>query len=282
MKLCITMISNRPRMARERWLSSIHKLDPLREKIDTVFSFVLQEPFTEEDAVPYKALGATKLVKKSTAKRFNWWPNRNEVVKAHKADFYLMTDDDHRFGGPTPSGYTSWERYYDAIMYMEENPDCGAVCLLPFLGGTPSGKKILIAEKDLFALGSGLLLRRLPDLDYSHKVFDIPGALDESGAVFSRIECGYYTAKTFNTPTICPPTKRVEPGAAHPSYDDNYINSKGIGGLIRKRYNDPTWHHNARRIPIGCLASYHTQCELRGFKPRYFQKGRAGKFATTT
>jgi len=147
MKLCITMISNRPRMARERWLSSIHKLDPLREKIDTVFSFVLQEPFTEEDAVPYKALGATKLVKKSTAKRFNWWPNRNEVVKAHKADFYLMTDDDHRFGGPTPSGYTSWERYYDAIMYMEENPDCGAVCLLPFLGGTPSGKKILIAEK---------------------------------------------------------------------------------------------------------------------------------------
>ena len=269
MKLCITMISNRPQMAKERWLSSVHKLDPLRAKIDTCFSFVFEEPFSAAEAVPYTALGATKIVKKRNAKRFNWWPDRNEVMKQSPADIYLMTDDDCRFGGPTTSGYTSWKRYHDAILYMEKNPSCGAVCMLPFLGGAPSGKKILIAEDDLFALGSGLLLRRLPDLDYSHKVFDIPGALDESGAVFSRIERGYYTAKTFNTPTFRPPTKKVEPGAKHPGYDDDYINTKGLGSVIRKRYDDPTWHHNARRIPHGCLASYHIQCKLRGFKPRY-------------
>ena len=269
MKLCITMISNRPTMARERWLSSIGKLDPLLRKVNTDFAFVFEEPFTAEDAVPYTTLGSVKIEKKRNAKRYNWWPDRNNVMRAIKADYYLMTDDDCRFGGPTPQGYTSWKRYYDAIQYMDKHPDCGVVCCLPFLGGTPFGNRILVSERDLFALGSGLLLRRLPDLDYSHKVFDIPGALDESGAVFSRIERGYYVAKTYNTPTKRPPTKRVEPGAAHPGYDDDYINTKGIGNAIRKRYNDPDWHHNARRIPTGCLESYHIQCKLQGFKPRY-------------
>jgi hypothetical protein len=269
MKLCITMISNRPEMARKRWLASIDKLNPLQKKVGTYFTFIFEKPFSEDDAIPYLEFGYVELREKRHAKRFNWWPDRNEVIKMATADYYLMTDDDCRFGGTTPTGYSSWKRYYDAIRYMDRHPDCGAVCLLPFLGGTPFGEKIMVADRDMYALGAGLLLRRLPELDYSIEEFNRPGALDEPAAIFSRIERGYYCAKTYNTPTIRPPTKRVEPGANHPAYDDDFINNKGIGRVIRDRYDDPKWHINTRRIPKGCLESYFIHCKLRGIKPKH-------------
>jgi hypothetical protein len=256
-------------MARDRWLSSLNKLDSLREKIDCCFAFVFEEPFTVEASVPYMDLGPVVIHKKRNDQRFNWWPDRNEVMTLKTADYYLMTDDDCRFGGPTPLGYTSSQRYYDGVLYMEENVDCGAVIMLPFLGGSPSGHKIMVADRELFALGSGLILRKLSGFDYSHSTFNRPGALDEPAAVFSRIERGYYAARTFNTPTSRPPTKKVQPGSAHPAYDDDFINTEGIGKQIRDRYQDPDWHHNARRIPKGCVTSYREQCRVLGFEPKY-------------
>lgn len=257
-KLTITMISNRPTIAYDRWLASIGKLDPLVKKISAKFAFVFEEPFTPKLAEPFRELGPVRIKKKRSAKIFNWWPDRNEVcAMAKDAQYWLMTDDDCRFGGPTPSGYESWRRYWDAVKYLDKHPDCGGVICLPFLGGTPTGAKIMPAHRELFALGSGLLLRNVRKdhgFYYSMKVFDLPGALDEPAACFSRIEKGYYIARTFNTPTARPPTKRVQPGPeAHPTYNSDMINSIGIGGVIRKRYRDPDWDHNLRRIPNGCL-----------------------------
>jgi hypothetical protein len=258
MKLAITMISNRPKMAYERWLNSVHKLDKLLDRVPTSFSFVFEEPFTQELALPFQKLGRVVLKKKRKDKIFNWWPDRNEVCRnAAGAQYWLMTDDDCRFGGPTPLGYESWRRYHDAIKYLDAHPSCGGVICLPFLGGSASGSKIMVAHRELFALGSGLLLRNVSkqhSFFYSMKVFDRAGALDEPAACFSRIEKGYYIARTFNTPTARPPTKRVQPGPeAHPTYNSDMINSVGIGSVIRNRYDDHTWDHNTRRIPHGCL-----------------------------
>jgi hypothetical protein len=262
------MISNRPEMARERWLASVGKLSPLLQKVDTAFSFVLDAPFTATDALPYTALGATQIVRSGKG-MFNWWPNRTKTIQAVKADYYLMTDDDCRFGDKTPSGFSSWQRYLDAIKYMEKNPDCGVVCMSSFFGGTPFGRKIITKDNILFASACGLLLRNIPELDYSHNAFNQAGALEDVAAVFSRIERGYYAAKTFNTPTAKPPSKRIEPGAPNRGYDDNYVYVDGLGKIIRDRYNDPKWHNDERRIPAGCLESYHIQCRLRGTNPVY-------------
>jgi hypothetical protein len=254
MKLAITMISNRPETAHERWLASVHKLNKLRDKVDTSFSFVFEAPFTQALALPFQKLGRVTLKPKSKAPIYNWWPNRNQAcANAPDAEYWLMTDDDFRFGGPTPLGYESWRRYYDAIKYLDANPSCGGVCCLPFLGGSASGSKIMVAHRELFALSRGLLLRNVGNFLYSLNVFNLPGALDEPAACFSRIELGYYFARTFNTPTVLPPTHKVQPGNTHPAYNSDTINTVGIGSVIRKRYNDPDWDHNTRRIPIGCL-----------------------------
>lgn len=269
MKLCITMMSNRPEVAKNRWLASVNKLDDLLYHIPCGFSFIFEEPFKSEDAKPYEKLGPVQIVKKRKAKIFNWWPDRNGVIAQQKAKYYLMTDDDCRFGGPTPKWYESWKRYYDAVKHLDQNKDCGGVICLPFLGGSPFGHDIMLAERELFALGSGLILRKIPGMDYSLEAFNKPGALDEPAACFSRIERGYYISRTFNTPTSRPPTKRVEKKSAHAAYDDDYINTRGIGSVIRSRYNDPSWHHNSRRIPSGCLSDYHISCTLNKWKPKY-------------
>src|SRR5262245_21079858 len=149
--LGITMMSNRPDMAAERWLQSVSKLKPLHKHFTVGYSFVVEEPFT--DVKEYKKLGKVTTVKKRNAIRFNWWPDRNKACEQIDAKYWLMTDDDCQFGGPTPLGYESWKRYADGIMYMEAHPDCGAVLCLPFLGGSVAKEAIMLANHDLFALG---------------------------------------------------------------------------------------------------------------------------------
>jgi len=255
------MFSNRPEMIQDRWLDGAEEIARLAKKVDVSVCGLLESPAV----IMHKAIvdvipKARVEVKKAGKGVFNFCEWREDVCRMdEKADLFLMTDDDMRFVSVTNSGYNWHSRVFDCIKYMTKHDKCGFICMKNFLGGSPSGKRVMeFWEKPIYEHGAGLLLRNMHHRNfiYSKKELARPGALDETAACYSRIEEGYFPAKTFNVPTAKLASKRINGENVPDYYKASYLNKQDIAGAIRSRYEDPEWDYNQRRLPPKLIEMY--------------------------
>ncbi|QIG71368.1 hypothetical protein EVB94_261 [Rhizobium phage RHph_TM40] len=268
----VTLITNRPDISSERWIGTIGKLSKLSEYHDMTYSILLQPPFTVEDCDKVRSRVVEALGPKNQVVvehfinppgPFNFRTARNQamlnVPYLNTFDYVLITDDDFKFSGPTPKGYDSWERYHQAIKYLDENRRCGGVLIKGMFGSPPvdkGGNEVSKVHDEYYSTNRGILHRNVMKYDnvdwiYSNECFDYPSALEDAAACFSRIELGYYYARIWKSPTTPLPVKQT---CADDIPDDNIysrhmVNEVGIGKAIRERYDDPTWEVDQKRMP---------------------------------
>jgi hypothetical protein len=253
-KLAICLVSNRPDVLRSRWLATLPKLDRLRDRFDVGFSFQLQWPITHDLVKELEKLGPVDLHPPHPGSPFNWYPYREAACENVDAEYYLSTDDDFKFGGTTPSGWSCADRYIDAIEWMDRHPSFGALAMKSFLGGASFGRDVVPAQREIFSMGSGILLRHIgTPWRFADPIFNVAGALDDLASVYSRIERGSFAARTFNVPVSRLPTKKVKRGSVHEAYDEDWIYKYGLGRTIRERYNDPSWTFDSWKLPKGLV-----------------------------
>jgi len=248
-KIGIILVSNREQVIRDNWLSTLKALDKFRDKIDTGFSFVVQEPVSESLIRELQKLGP--VVHKKKMSPFNWVETKNEACRNVDAKYWLNTDDDFKFDGMNTTGdWTTAERYMDAVIYLDDHPKCGYVMMNGFFGGHAFGKEIRLAKTGMWALRCGAFLRNVTkEWTYARPELNRPGALDETAAVYSRIEEGYFPARGFNTPVYNGRTKRIQDNHDRIEYNNAYIYSKGIGAAIREYYDEPNWRYETKKLP---------------------------------
>lgn len=176
-------------------------------------------------------------------------------------DYIYMIDDDSTFKSGTPSAnYSSGDRYYDAVKYMEANPDCGMVWMKPFLGGANMGRKIVPFLNGLYSTSRGIIIRN-QKYPLVHPKWMYPGAGNDTSIAFTGFLHGYYSAKALNTPTHRPPSKKgfIRPGAStkyytdSPSYNFNEMKDGTFIGEFRKEYGP---YNVGGKLPPKLLAEY--------------------------
>ena len=250
-KVGIILVSNREQIIRTHWLSTLKALNKFRDHIDVGFSFVLEEPISLAFAKEMGRLGHVSYKRKIGAPVFNWIAEKDEACRNIEAKYWLNTDDDFLFDGiNTTGGWKTWERYRDAVQYLDCNPKCGYVMMDGFMGGHAFKEQIRYVKSAMFSIARGSFLRNLhKEWCYARPELNRPGALDETTSVYSRLEEGYYAARGFNTPVHKVPTKRLGDNHSKIEYDNAYIYTKGIGAAIRKHYDEPDWRYETKKLP---------------------------------
>lgn len=177
------------------------------------------------------------------------------------ADAYICADDDMIFR--TGSN----ERYWRCADYLTDNEACGAIMCMGALGGHAKGTKIHPSPEGAgwWWTNRGLFLRRIARTAWLFcppDAHDMPGGYEECYAVYSRINRGYYPAKTYTVPvthfSIAADNMqnflatRHKKGERYPVEEDIHNPSnQPILNLIRRKWDDPTWTMQAKRLPFG-------------------------------
>ena len=180
---------------------------------------------------------------------------REEIAKLYNdSDFYIFWDDDMKFSPNVAI------RYRQIIEFLIQNPRCGSVM------ATPHSKKILppgIERRDniMWSTYSGLFLRNLKDQKWrvvNGDSLKCKGGLEDTYAIYSRMDLGYWAAKAYNVPVIHHATRiddRFEETAEwkgrYPKEDDMH-NPKNLDiiKLIMSKW-DENWFYKSGRIPRG-------------------------------
>jgi hypothetical protein len=250
-KVGIILVSNREDIIRSHWLRTLKALNKFRDKVDIGFSFVLEEPISLTLVKEMERLGNVSYKKKIGAPVFNWIDEKDEACRNIDAEYWLNTDDDFLFDGVNTTGnWTTAKRYMDAVVYLDNHPECGYVMMDGFMGGHAFGKEIRQIKSAMFSIARGSFLRNVSKKwTYARPELNRAGALDETSSVYSRLEEGYFAARGFNTPVHKTPTKRLGYNHTKIEYDNNWVYKKGIGAAIRKHYDEPDWKYEAKKLP---------------------------------
>lgn len=170
-------------------------------------------------------------------------------------DIYVCADDDMRFGK------NSAESYLKILNYMRDNPKCGAVMAMGYLGGYHNKGNIVQAVEAMWWTNRGLFLRNLPEVPWlfcEHDVLKYAGTLEETYSVYCRFTKGYTGAKLFNVDTYHRATTIDETFDKYSKRKNRYSQDidlhnpkySGIKDAIREKWGDPKWEFNQKRLPI--------------------------------
>lgn len=234
--------------------SLIH-LKSLLHYCDVEFSFIFQRPWSNEEVKRAKKYLINKgfrfKMNAATAKKepsMTYLRNKG-IINSPDADYYMMIDDNHRFGSGTPKyPFDSGIRYSQCLKYMEHFPACGFVMCEGSLGGSVQKLEISSTPVGLFATTRGLILRNIDVYKIFKNTFHLIGGLEESIACYHIIENGYFPAKQFNNPTY--------PVNNHGIDNNSIIHNQEIWNnncakYIRNRYQDQDWNYQKRKLPKG-------------------------------
>jgi hypothetical protein len=183
------------------------------------------------------------------------WIRENICKLDPYADIYINMDDDLKFNNPSVA-----KAYGQVEEFMRINPKCGMVMCMGFLGGTPSGKNIVPTNDRIWNTRHGLFLRNVKEDDWLFVPKDgtkCKGGLEETYAVYSRMDLGYWGAKLMNVNVTHRTSKGIDKQNFKPVERYNpetdihnpTINSEGIGALIKKKWDDPQWEHSKKKLP---------------------------------
>lgn len=257
MKLAILIPTYRPEMAVYDFLPTLIHIQPLAKFSTFLVNF--QDPYDNGD-VSYFVREVLKLGFKIRHTHSGTWerPQKMALMREQTAelggedfDLYLNIDDDFKFSPGTPTQRkSSGLKYLDCIDYMAVNDRCGAINVKSFLGGKPWGEKIAPHFDDMFATNRGLFLRKIPGMLFtSQAALGIIGGLEETIAVYSRIEQGYYPAKQMNNPTIHITGDHEKYKERTSNMHNEELIENQSGAFIRERWIDPDWKYDKRRVP---------------------------------
>lgn len=176
-------------------------------------------------------------------------------------DFYICADDDMKFNEGTAG------RYGQVLEYMEMNRRCGFVMAMGHLGGYRFGEDILETNEMIWWTNRGLFLRRLLEVSWLFAPWDALyclGTLEETYAVYSRLELGYYGAKSFNFPVVHRATSVNSKDAFNkvaskkrrydPEVDLHNPKFDCLLKHIQQRWDDPRWIYSNKSLPRGLAA----------------------------
>jgi len=255
MILSINLPTNNPSDYFKILEPSLIHLTSLLDYCTVEFSFIFQRPWsnTEVKRAKRNILNNGFIFKMNTAtakKKPSMTHLRNiGIINSPGADFYMLIDDNHKFGSGTPKySIDSGIRYSQCLIYMNHFPRCGFVMCEGSLGGSVQKLEISSTPVGLFATTRGLILRNIGAYKIFGNTSHLIGGLEESIACYHIIEKGFFPAKQFNNPTY--------PVNNHGVDNNSIIHNEKIWNdncakYIRNRYQDQNWDYQKRKWPKG-------------------------------
>lgn len=255
MLLSINLPTNNPDDYFNLLQPSLIHLKSLLNFCEVEFSFIFQRPWDNESVIEaHEYLFQNGFIFKmntATAKNKPSMCNLRNIgiINSPNADFYMMIDDNHRFGSGTPKyPIDSGIRYSQCLYYMKGFPNCGFIMCEGSLGGSVQKLEISSTPVGFFATARGLILRNIGAYKIFGNTSHLLGGLEESIACYHIIEEGFFSAKQFNNPTY--------PANNHGVDNNSFIHNQEIWNqncakYIRSRYQDQDWDYQKRKLPKG-------------------------------
>lgn len=254
MKVGIILPTNNQEAFQRHFLRSAHNLKPMLEEHDVELAVVTQPPFIPREipgmtltAIGFKAVHWIKARKETPPSMFRLRQSGANALE--HCEVFVFADDNFHFSEGTPKyPRNSGERYNDALKYLEENPDCGAVACTGFLGGDVAKEKIGPVKTHYYETSKGLFFRNVGRL-YTDEQLQLRGGLEELTATLNVWDRGMYVAKQYNNPTVHKDKHRwIEQGDSLHSYQvakDNFF------AWFRKEYGVEFPHKWNGQLQIG-------------------------------
>lgn len=258
MKIGIAITTNNPKVTFSSFLPTLENITEINSK--AVFLINFQPPWGVN-----QILEAIRVIEGNgfeVRRTFTGgWDKPIEIMAMREeaallgedCDAYLLCDDDFKFSSGTPQQKkSSGMKYLDCINFLEENERCGVITVKGFLGGYQWGEDIKRVWHDMYSTNRGLFLRKIEGFNIApEETLVIRGGLEESIAVFARLERGYWPAKQMNNPTISY-TERVDDESL-PLDDFHHpeVIKKNAQAYIQRKYSDPNWDYQKKKIPKG-------------------------------
>jgi len=193
MKVSFCLITNNPE-AFKRFVGTIDHALVSGWSYSLCVSY--EQPFLKSDLVTNKKLNMITKYRK-TPDKFCFATARLQSFELapKNSDYIIMCDDDFRFTkGSANNRYSASERYKDAILYMEKNPECSAVYMKGFLGGVPYGRKVLPMVDGFYSTGKGIIIKS-KNRKYDNIInpeYVVPGVGEDSAIAITAYENGCY------------------------------------------------------------------------------------------
>ena len=188
---------------------------------------------------------------------------QDSLEMAGNAELIFVGDDDFKFNEG------SSETINECCLYMERNPDCGAILLGANFGkeGLDHGDEIYITNNGHLNTNRGIILRCKDRSRLMNDGFHALGAMEDSVISFTCLLDGYYIARRLHVP-IEHIVERNTLSYDHDNADYNlkYLKAKGIWSKINKLIG-PWKDQNI--WPKGIWPYYRQMAMLNGFIPKY-------------
>lgn len=180
------------------------------------------------------------------------------------AKYYLITDDDMKFGSGTlkyniPAG----QRYLECLDYIGRFENCCGVMCKGFLGGYIQQLKIKPTWHCVYSIDKGMFLRNgMPILGYHispPETWKLYGGYAEKPSSFGWISKGYWFAKQMNVPIIHRPEKKTYKKSKRSMHSLKVV-TDNVGKYLEKVY----------KIPFSSLdfSDYNTYMKVFGRVPK--------------
>jgi hypothetical protein len=190
---------------------------------------------------------------------------QDSLEMAGNADVIFVGDDDFKF----EEG--SSEVINECCVYLEENPDCGAILLGANFGeeGKSHRDEIYITNKGHLNTNRGILVRNR--LDIMDNRFHALGALEDSIISFTCLLDGYYIARRLHVPIEHVVERNTLRSDHHNiNYDLDFIKNRGIWNKVTEILGE--WEEQS--IWPGMIwKEYRRACMVNGRIPKYTIEG---------
>jgi hypothetical protein len=238
-------------MQTKRLINSLKNLEPLVHGIDYEIVVATQPPLSASEAID---LNIDKVVTHPSVPITVPMPIvewRASCMDIAVGKYFLMIDHDHHFK-PKGKWPSSGQYLKECLDWLDDNFDVGSLGTNAFFGGAAwKDKFVKDPANGLIAIVTGLFIRNVPEAHATARERRLVGVLDESLWAYKVMAAGYRHSKRFYNPTKFDNFHtRVNTGNS--SYSKKVID-QNIGGYICSRWDDPSWHHESKRYPVGVL-----------------------------